>query len=387
MSKKFWQFRNQADGSGELLLYGSIAGEKSWYSDDVTPKQFAEDLAALGTVSNITVRINSGGGDVFAAQTIGNLLEQHPATVTARIDGVCASAATVVTSHCNKVIAANDSTYMVHPVSMYCGYANETDLQKYLEALATIKENIISLYAKKTGRTKDEVTAWMDAESWWTGPQAKENGFVDELTDEEDGATYENRGGVLFVNSVSMGAKFDKAPEFVRNRVQRVVDIKPPAPAQDNQPAGPPASSVADKSTKNVKEETEMEIKTVDELRTAFPELVNEIEQAAAEAATNAERERIKGIEDVALPGSEELTAEAKFTKPMSVSDFAVALVKGAKTKGAAFLDAMRQDGVESGVENVGNTPAPEDKDPVNAAKARAKADAEAYLESKKGRK
>lgn len=378
MPKKFWQFRNQADGSGELLLYGSIAGEKSWYSDDVTPKQFAEDLAALGTVSNITVRINSGGGDVFAAQTIGNLLEQHPATVTARIDGVCASAATVVTSHCNKVIAANDSTYMVHPVSMYCGYANETDLQKYLEALATIKENIISLYAKKTGRTKDEVTAWMDAESWWTGPQAKENGFVDELTDEEDGATYENRGGVLFVNSVSMGAEFDKAPEFVRNRVQRVVNITPPAQAQDNQPAGQPEKQ---------QEVQDMDIKTVDDLRKAYPALVDQIEQAAAEAATNAERERIKGIEDVALPGSEELTAEAKFTKPLSVSDFAVALVKGAKTKGAAFLDAMREDGKESGAGDVGNTPAPKDKDAVSAAKARAKADAEAYLESKKGRK
>ena len=183
MPNKFWQFRNAADGSGELLLYGNIAGEKSWYSDDVTPKQFAEDLAGLGTVSNITVRINSGGGDVFAAVEIGNLLEQHPATVTARIGGVCASAATIIACHCNKVIAANDSTYMVHPVSMYCGYANAADLQKYLEALATIKENIISLYAKKTGRSKDEVTAWMDAESWWTGPQAKENGFADELTD------------------------------------------------------------------------------------------------------------------------------------------------------------------------------------------------------------
>ena len=373
MPKKFWQFRNQADGSGELLLYGSIAGEKSWYSDDVTPKQFAEDLAALGTVSNITVRINSGGGDVFAAQTIGNLLEQHPATVTARIDGVCASAATVVTSHCNKVIAANDSTYMVHPVSMYCGYANAADLQKYLEALATIKENIISLYAKKTGRTKEEVTAWMDAESWWTGPQAKENGFADELTDEGAGATYENRGGVLFVNSVSMGAKFDKAPEFVRNRVKRVVN---------NQPAGQPGKQqeVQDMDPKD-------SIKTVDDLRKAYPALVDQIEQAAAEAATNAERERIKGIEDVALPGSEELTAEAKFTKPLSVSDFAVALVKGAKTKGAAFLDAMREDGEESGAGDVGNTPAPEDKDAVSAAKARAKADAEAYLESKKGRK
>ena len=179
MPNKFWQFRNAADGSGELLLYGNIAGEKSWYSDDVTPKQFAEDLAALGAVSNITVRINSGGGDVFAAVEIGNLLEQHPANVTARIGGVCASAATIIACHCNKVIAANDSTYMVHPISMYCGYANAADLQKYLEALATIKENIISLYAKKTGRTKEEVTAWMDAESWWTGPQAKENGFAD----------------------------------------------------------------------------------------------------------------------------------------------------------------------------------------------------------------
>ena len=56
MPNKFWQFRNAADGSGELLLYGNIAGEKSWYSDDVTPKQFAEDLAALGAVSNITVQ-------------------------------------------------------------------------------------------------------------------------------------------------------------------------------------------------------------------------------------------------------------------------------------------------------------------------------------------
>ena len=134
-----------------------------------------------------------------------------------------------------------------------------------------------------------------------------------------------------------------------------------------------------------------MDIKTVDDLRKAYPALVDQIEQAAAataaEAAVNAERERIKGIEDVALPGSEELTAQAKFETPMSVSDFAVALVKGAKTKGAAFLDAMRQDGEESGAAGVGNPPAPKDKDDVNAVRAKAKADAGAYLESKKGRK
>ena len=317
----------------------------------MTPKQFAEDLAGLGTVSNITVRINSGGGDVFAAVEIGNLLEQHPATVTARIGGVCASAATIIACHCNKVIAANDSTYMVHPVSMYCGYANAADLQKYLEALATIKENIISLYAKKTGRTKDEVTAWMDAESWWTGPQAKENGFADELTDEGAGATYENRGGVLFVNSVSMGAKFDKAPEFVRNRVKRVVN---------NQPAGQPGKQqeVQDMDPKD-------SIKTVDDLRKVYPTLVDQIEQAAAtaaaEAATNAERARIKDLEEMALAGSEALLAEAKYEKPMSAEDFAKALVKNAKNQGATYLAQAQKDAQDSGVNGVTNTP-PTDK-------------------------
>ncbi len=348
MPNKFWQFRNMAGGSAELLLYGNIAGEKSWYSDDVTPKQFAEDLAALGAVSNITVRINSGGGDVFAAQAIGNLLEQHPATVTARIDGVCASAATIVASHCNVVIAANDSTYMVHPVRMYCGYANEGELQKYLEALATIKENIVSLYAKKTGREKDEVTAWMDAEKWWTGPQAKENGFVDELNDDGDGATYENRGGVLFVNSVSMGLDFDKAPKFVQDSLAGSSAGQP----ANTKPAGQPG---------HIKEVQDMEIKTVDDLRKAYPALVDQIEQAAVaaatEAATNAERARIQSIEDMALPGSEKLAAEAKFTKTMSAAEFAEAMVKNAKTQGATYLAQVQRDAENSGVNAVTNTP------------------------------
>ena len=108
MPKKFWQFRNMAGGSAELLLYGDIA-DTSWWGDEVTPKQFAEDLDGLGAVSEIAVRINSGGGDVFAAQAIGNMLERNAAHVTAYIDGVCASAATIVACHCDKVIAANDS--------------------------------------------------------------------------------------------------------------------------------------------------------------------------------------------------------------------------------------------------------------------------------------
>lgn len=92
-NKKFWKFCNQAGNKVELLLYDDIS-QTSWWGDEVTPKQFAEELAGLGALDEITVRINSG--DVFAAQAIGNQLEQHPAAVTAKIDGLCASAATIL---------------------------------------------------------------------------------------------------------------------------------------------------------------------------------------------------------------------------------------------------------------------------------------------------
>ena len=91
-NKKFWKFCNQAGNKVELL-YGDIS-QTSWWGDEVTPKQFAEELAGLGALDEITVRINSG--DVFAVQAIGNQLEQHPAAVTAKIDGLCASAATIL---------------------------------------------------------------------------------------------------------------------------------------------------------------------------------------------------------------------------------------------------------------------------------------------------
>lgn len=218
---KFWQFRNLAgdDQKAELLLYGDIS-ERSWWEDAATPKRFADDLAALGDVKEITVYINSGGGDVFAAQAIGNMLERNAATVTAHIDGLCASAATIVACHADKVVAAADGSYMVHPVSMgVCDYLTAEDLNNCLKALETIRSSIVTLYAKKSGKTEDECSKWMDETNWWTATEAKEKGFVDEVDDEADDSVVENRNGILFVNSISMNTPFNEAPNFVRSRV------------------------------------------------------------------------------------------------------------------------------------------------------------------------
>ena len=334
-SKKFWQFRNQADNTVELLLYGDIS-QTSWWRDELTTKQFDEEQAGLLALDKIEVRINSGGGDVFAAQAIGNLLEQHPADVSAKIDGLCASAATIVACHCGRVIAANDSTYMVHPVRIGAyGYYDAGDLQKYIEALAAIKESIIGLYAKKTGRSKDDVTAWMDATSWWTATQAKENGFVDELVDDES-VVAENRGGLLFINSVNTGVPFDKAPNFVQSAK-----------------AATAAEGFVNNNCQKEDNNMAVEIKTVDDLRGAYPALVNEIEEAAAQNARNEERQRIQDIEDMSLPGSEDMTNEAKFTKPVSAADFAKAVVKNAKQRGEKFLTGAKNDADNSGMNGV----------------------------------
>ena len=100
-----------------------------------------------------------------------------------------------------------------------------------------------------------------------------------------------------------------------------------------------------------------MEIKTADDLRQAYPALVDQIEQAAADRATNEERERIRDIEEMALPGSEEITTEAKFTKPVSASDYAKAAMKRAKEQGSEYLNNAKADAKNSGAGTVENTP------------------------------
>nr|DAW28102.1 MAG TPA: Putative ATP dependent Clp protease [Caudoviricetes sp.] len=356
-NSKFWQFRNLADDGekAELLLYGDIS-ERSWWEDAATPKRFADDLAALGDVKEITVYINSGGGDVFAANTIGNMLERNAATVTVHIDGLCASAATIVACHADKVVAAADSSYMIHPVSMgICDYLTAEDMKNCLKALETIRSNIIALYAKKSGKTEDECAKWMDETNWWTSAEAKEKGFVDEVDDDAEDSVVENRGGVLFVNSISMNTPFSEAPNFVRSRV---MDKTTPRP-ENTPPAEQPGS-------KTHGEAKDMEIKTTNDLRAAYPDLVASIENDAAAA----ERTRIQEIEDATMPGAENLATEAKFTKPVDSATFAKNYIASMKAKqkeqSASYLKQAENAANASGANDIGNPP-PANPEPENA--------------------
>lgn len=342
-NEPFWKFRNLAgdDEKAELLLYGDIA-ERSWWDDAATPKKFAEDLAALGAVKEITVYINSGGGDVFAAQAIGNMLERNSATVIAHIDGLCASAATIVACHADKVVAAADASYMVHPPSMgVCDYLTAEDMRNCLKALDTIRGNIVALYAKKTGKSEDECGTWMDETNWWTAAQAKENGFVDEVDDEETDTVVENRNGMLFVNSIGMGLPFDKAPDFVKSRM----GAKTP---------GGFSNATNNPGQTGTQEEEAMEIKNKDDLMKAYPDMVNEIRKDAAIDAINRERARIKDIQDMTLPGMEQVMQDALYGEhPMDATAYAKEVAKAAKKQAQNHVTALHDDAKNSGANGV----------------------------------
>lgn len=333
--KPFWKFKNLAAGEAELRLYGTIS-ERTWYEDDVTPKRFLDDLQALGPLKKLTVRINSGGGDVFAAQTIGNNLEDCGAETTCRIDGLCASAATIIACHCDKVVAAKDSTYMIHPPTVGAfDYYEEGKLRSLADAAKAVRTNILTMYAEKTGRPEDELAEEMDRTSWWTAQQAMEHGFVDEINEGSAPAVIENRAGALFVNSVDTGMDAEEAAEYFGKSQHNAGFFNTPG----------------QESPENHEEESTMseQITTIDQLRAAYPELVNQIESAAAEA----ERGRIHEIEDMTMPGGEEMANRAKFENPMSANDFARAAVKAAKQAGARFLNDARRDADGSGANGV----------------------------------
>lgn len=223
MMEEFWKFKNNADGEAELLLYGEIS-DASWYGDEVTPKKFADDLAACGG-KNLTVRVNSPGGDVFAAQAIYNQLKAYSGKVTVKIDGMCASAATVIACAGETVIMPSNTIYMIHnPKSAMLGYYDAVQLGKVSDRLTTVKQTIVNVYMGRVGNALSEVQVKhkMDSEEWMTADKAKEYGFVDEIA---DGIPIENRweDNLLIVNSVS--CKLD--------RFENVADLRAILPEKE----------------------------------------------------------------------------------------------------------------------------------------------------------
>lgn len=184
--KKFWKWKNQAQTETApaeriLFLNGTIA-EESWFDDDVTPQLFKDELMAGS--GDITVWINSPGGDCVAAAQIYNMLMDYKGNVTVKIDGIAASAASVIAMAGTKVIMSPVSMMMIHN-PMTVAFGNSSEMQKAIEMLGSVKDSIINAYEIKTGLSRAKLSHLMDAETWMDANKAVELGFADEILSRE----------------------------------------------------------------------------------------------------------------------------------------------------------------------------------------------------------
>lgn len=189
--KMFWNWKNQTEGetdARDLELYGTIA-EESWFDDDVTPGQFKEEL--FSGSGDVTVKINSPGGDCVAASMMYSMLRDYEAKgkgkITVKVEGIAASAASVVAMAGTEVLMEPTALMMIHnPATL--AFGDHSDMQKAIEMLDEVKESIINAYETKTHLSRAKLSHLMDEETWMNANKAVELGFADRLASEESGA-------------------------------------------------------------------------------------------------------------------------------------------------------------------------------------------------------
>ena len=340
-SKIAWNVTEKKDIT-EILIYDIIADKKSysWWRDEegteVTPRSFKEELDSV-TTSEVCIRINSGGGDVFAAEAIRTAIREkreEGMKISCKIDGFCGSAAVGISAACKPSSISSSAYFMIHdPMVFTYGYYDVSEFERAKAMLEKIKQGIINAYTIKTGKDKQEISDLMTAETWYTGDEAVENGFVDELmfAEEEEEEVVENIFNLSAFNT-----------QMYRNLPNSLLNLHNPI-------NGGFKNKLTNKKDKK-ESVKKMEIKTVEELRNAYPDLVKTIENKAREG----ERTRIEEIENIAPAGFEDIINKAKFKEETTAGEVAVMILNEQKEKGKKFLSQRNKDAKNSGVDEVG---------------------------------
>ena len=336
----------ESDQVTDLYIYDYISHEKSYDRDkgtpgpEVTAQEIVDQLAGI-TTPEIVVHINSGGGDATEGVAIAQAFKDARAKgrrISCQIDGLCASAAVNVALACDPVRIPRNAYMMIHdPAYFQAGLFTAPELRKSADQLDAVKRGIVSGYAQRTGLSDREITRMMAAETWMTGEEAVAAHFADELLEESisiqrDTATQNLLLNGRMVNSVA----FDSLPEPLK----------------------------AAELEKPTKEENTLEINNMEDLRTAYPDLCDQLENAARQEGQNAERERLQAIDQVANAVAPEMLNAAKYQDPIDAKELLFRAAKEGQLvnrSGASVLAAMAQDAqmvnTVGGFANSGTTP------------------------------
>lgn len=350
---KFWKWSNSVSSNNqELILDGPIASD-TWWGDEVTPDLFREELKQHA--GDLTVVINSPGGDVFAGLAIYNALVNHNGNVTVRVDGLAASIASVIAMAGDKIIMSPGSMIMIHRPSV-CAMGTVDDMEKAKDVLTKIEEGITPIYAKRTGLDEDKIAELLEAETWMLADKAVELGFADEVSEapekQKQDEGVQNAMGMNFAFSMSAVKQADAKP------MQSLVEqIKAKAEAEAVK-----ATEPAEETT------TEPETKTDEPAAPeAAPEAepTDEAEQSEPEESTdnNPEEDTEMDPKDIAKMQVKEPADPAAVDKgtvvnyldtPQALEDFADVLVAqagaGAAAVREAWMNKLEANGVQMAV-------------------------------------
>lgn len=229
---KYWDIKLKAEKVGEILLYGEISNFDFW-GDEVTPKQIDAELKALGPMDTLNVRINSGGGSVFAGQAIYSILKRCDAKAkVAYIDGLAASIASIIPMACDKIVMPGNAMMMIH--KPWAGASGDAEtLRQMAEVLDKVEGTLVDAYESKTGLDRQEIADMLAAETWMTAKEAKDKGFIDEIEQDMQVAASIKDGTLLIGEVAADLSRFKNIPETYREA------LKTPEPVVDTLPADP----------------------------------------------------------------------------------------------------------------------------------------------------
>lgn len=375
---KFWNMASLSDTEGEITLYGDVLSQQpiDWWTGEpepglyITPEGFMEDLAAVKDKSKITVKLNSCGGDLYTGIAIHNALKALPGEVNVVVEGIAASAASVIMCAGDTVSVYPGSIVMIHGVSiMTWDWMNIQDMKQLINGMDASERAVAAIYNAKTGIDTETLRNMMKKETWLTGEEAVEKGFADMLHSDGTGPDMSLSADkkVLMVNGIQHNV------EGLRN-LPGTIPVKNAAPTAKKQRVNKTANAAKKEGGK-----TNMEM-TLEELKNAHPELVAQIEQSAREAVQTqmaadvaAERARIADIDAIAasIP-DQQMVHDAKYGEtPCTAQELCFRVMKQSAASGQMFLANYKQDGEASGVQNVAAAPnngVPDNKEEQDAA-------------------
>lgn len=365
----------EGDEGAKIDMYGEVVQTrpvdfwtgKPMEGNFIAVDEFLKDLDQLNGKDHVTVHINSVGGDFYAGLAIYNRLRNMNISVTTINDGLAASAGSIIfmagDKGQRKVNAG--SNLMIHGVlSFFFGYYNVADLKQSIKTLEAHNKAAIAAYVEATGLDEETVKTAMSKDTYMTGKEAVEAGWADELITAEGAAPVAKLTpdkAHLMVNGRAVAAcLFGKLPEGIPEMTAEEFA------AISNDNGEMPAPQARNNNSENGGN-AKMEIKTQEELRKAFPELVAQIENAAIAQGASQERNRIQEIESVqAAIADTQLIADAKYgEKPMNAQELAFAAMKAQAATGAQVVANMNADTVASGASGVVAAPA-QQEEPTN---------------------